>query len=206
MVSFGSNYSFDIDYNFPYKVMGKLEKYTDDGIIINEKETSVEEADKTGVSSKITVTSPDYFDKKIEALLLSLGIDFHKQSFAEALDLENIKNRIQLSEFDKKFGYKLVEFDTDFLNELFLKDGLSYIEPNGTNGIGTRYQGVGNYLRTGQNIDATRVCFLEENGSLTAKINDGRHRFAYMRDLGMKRIPISIDKNSYKVAKKYGLI
>lgn len=206
MVSFGSNFKFNIGHNFPYEVMDVLASQQRKGVLVSGEFPSFSESVKTGVFEKVSVTSPDSLDDKIEALLISKGIDFHKQTFAEALDLENIKNRIQLSKNDKEFGYNLVEFDTDVLNELFKKDGVSYIEPYGKNGIGTRYRGVGEYLKTGRNIDATRVYFGETAGKLTAVIEDGRHRFAYMRDLGMERIPISIDKNSYEVAKKYGLI
>lgn len=206
MISFGSNFKFNIGHNFPYEVMDVLASQQRKGVLVSGEFPSFSESVKTGVFEKVSVTSPDSLDDKIEALLISKGIDFHKQTFAEALDLENIKNRIQLSKNDKEFGYNLVEFDTDVLNELFKQDGVSYIEPYGKNGIGTRYRGVGEYLKTGRNIDATRVCFGETAGNLTAVIEDGRHRFAYMRDLGMERIPISIDKNSYEVAKKYGLI
>lgn len=206
MVSFGSNYKFNVGYNFPYEVMDKLACQHRKGVVISEEFTPFSESVKTGVFAKVSVSSPDSLDDKIEALLLSKGIDFHKQTFAEALDLENIKNRIQLSKNDKEFGYNLVEFDTDVLDELFKEDGVSYIEPHGKNGLGTRYRGVGEYLKTGRNIDATRVHFRETDGSLSALIEDGRHRFAYMRDLGMKTIPVSIDENSYEIAQKYGLI
>lgn len=208
MVSFGSNYKFNIGKNFPYEVQNTLGIYEikGTGVQMREEYTPFEEAVKTGVFASMTVTSPDEYDAEIEALLLSRGIDFHKQTFEEALDLENIKNRIQLSDDDKYFGYKLVELDTDLLNKLFIEDECSYIEPNGTNGLGQRYQNVGEYLKTGQKINATQVHFSERDGKLTAGISDGRHRFAYMRDLGMKSIPVALDKKSYEVAVEYGLV
>jgi hypothetical protein len=35
---------------------------------------------------------------------------------------------------------------------------------------------------------------------------DGRHRFAYLRDKGLKEIPMSFDKESVIHAKKHGYI
>ena len=208
MVSFGSNYSFNIGKNFPYEVQDKLGMYEimGTGVQVREEFTPFQEAVKTGVFANMTVTAPDKYDGEIETLLLSRGIDFHKQTFKEALDLENIKSRIQLSEDDKYFGYKLVEIDTDTLNKLFIEDECSYILPNGINGIFDRYKNVGEYLKTGQKIDATQVCFSEKNGKLAASISDGRHRFAYMRDLGMKSIPVAVDKKSYEIAVIHGLV
>ena len=208
VVSFGSNYKFNIGKNFPYEVQEKLGLYEikGSGVKVYEEFTPFQEAVKTGVFASMIVSAPDKYDGEIETLLLSRGIDFHKQTFKEALSLDNIKNRIQVSEDDKYWGYQLVEIDTDILNQLFIEDGNSYIEPSGTNGIGDRYIGVEKYLKTGQKIDATRVHFSEEDGKLTAKIGDGRHRFAYMRDLGMKSIPVAIDKKSYEIAVKHGLV
>lgn len=206
MVSFGSNYRFNIGANFPYKVMNKLESFNDGEITIKEKYTPFDEASKTGVFAKVAVSAPDYFDSKIETLLISKGIDFHKQTFSDAMDLDNIKNRIQLSGHDAGYGFSLIDVDTEILDNLLKEDGASYIEPNGRNGISNRYQCVGKYLQTGENIDATKVYLQECDGKLTATIGDGRHRFAYMRDIGMESIPISVDKNSYNLAVKYGLI
>lgn len=206
MVSFGSNYRFNIGANFPYKVMKKLASRSCDGIVVKEKYMPFEEATKTGIFAKVTVNAPEYFDGSIEKLLLSKGINFHKQTIDEAMDLDNIKNRIQLSEHDAGYGYSLIDVDTEILNKLFKEDGASYIEPYGKNGANEKYKNVGEYLKTGENINATKVYFMEKDGELTAAIGDGRHRFAYMRDLGMKSIPISVDKDSYEIAQKYGLV
>ncbi len=205
-VSFGSNYRLDAGKNFPDDIIDKLYKYERKGAEITTEFVPFKEAMQTGIYERINVSAPDKYDGEIETLLLSKGIDFHKQTKKEALDLENIKSRIQLSRLSEMQGCHLVEIDTQKLDELFKKDGMSYIEPNGKNGIGNRYQNVGEYLKTGQNIDATQVVLNEYDGDLTASILDGRHRFAYLRDLGMEKIPVAIDKDSFKTAQKYGLI
>ena len=92
------------------------------------------------------------------------------------------------------------------LTELFKKDGISYIEPKGGNGIGNRYSRVIEYLKTGQPIDATLVYLNKRYDGLSASIGDGRHRFAVLRDMGMKKIPVALHNESIELAREYGLI
>lgn len=206
-VSFGSNYKFNIGHDFPYEVMDKIGRHEIQGnATVSQKYPSFQESCKTGVFAEVTVSVPDKLDADIESILASKGIKFSKLTTKEALDPENIKNRIQLSELDKRHNCFLVDINTKAMDKLFKENGLAYIEPNGTNGIGERYKRVGEFLRTGKNIDATRVVLGEKAGKLTASILDGRHRFAYMRDLGMKEIPLSMDEDSYNLAIKHGLI
>lgn len=205
-ISFGSNYRFGIGSDYPGAVMNKLACYQRDGAVIATEFLPLHESMQTGIYENVLISAPDKFDGEIETLLLSNGIDFHKQTKEEALDLENIKNRIQLSDLDKIRDAYLIELDVKKLNELFKQDDISYIEPNGTNGIGSRYKDVGEYLKTGQNIDAVRVILNERSGNLAACIADGRHRFAYLRDMGMKTMPVCLDKDSFKLAAKHGLV
>jgi hypothetical protein len=46
--------------------------------------------------------------------------------------------------------------------------------------------------------------YVRPNGSVV--FGDGRHRFAYLRDIGLKKIPMSLDKESVRNAKKHGYI
>jgi len=204
-VSFGSNYKFDITRNYPKEAMDELAEYEDKGARIIGQFPSLLESAKTGVYEHVLVSSPDKYDYDIETILKSRGIDFHKQTKQEAMELKNIKNRIVLGKYDdNKF---LVEVNTAKFNELFKQDGISYIEPYGTNGLDSRYEDVGKYLETGLDIDAVKVCITEmKEGQIRASVIDGRHRFAYLRDLGLETMPVCLDKNSLKIAKKYGLV
>ncbi len=204
-ISFGSNYRFNAGSQYPAAVLRRLSRCEIPGALLTSEFTSPKEAMETGIYEKFIFSVPDRFDKNIDAFFKANNINFQKQSLSEAMDPANIKSRILLSETDAEFGYLLVEFDTDKLDELFKKDEISYIEPGGKNGIGNRYKGVSDFLKTGQAINAVRVCFREDDGKLKASIIDGRHRFAFMRDIGLRKIPVSIEESSYNIAKKYGL-
>lgn len=205
-ISFTSNFRFNVGRNFPYNAVDRIYSYEFKKGTVREYYPTFEEASKTGVFQKLTLTVPDEFDREIESYCSQKGIDYKKQTFDEAMDLENIKKRIQIDRYSDKSKNHLVELDVKTLDDLFKKDAISYIEPNGVNGIGNRYKKVGEYLKTGENIDATIVHFEDFCGQLRARISDGRHRFAYLRDLGMQKIMVQLDDESLQLAKKFKLI
>ena len=205
-ISFGSNYKINVGNNFPNEALDKIYNYEFKGGKIYSQFTDIEEAQKTHIYEKMNVCIPDEHDIDFETYLISKGINFKKETTKEAMDIENIKGRIELSKQQKARNYVLVEIDTNKFNELFKQNGISYISPNGTNGIGNRYKKFEEYLKTGQPITATDVNVNVFNGKLSTSINDGRHRFAYLRDMGMNKIPIAMSKESYQNAKEFGLI
>ena len=58
-------------------------------------------------------------------------------------------------------------------------------------------------LQTNDNAEANKAT-LRPNGSVV--FGDGRHRYAFLRDQGLDKIPISMDADSIKYAKKFGYI
>lgn len=204
-VSFCSNYKLNIDRNFPSEAMDKIYDYELEGAIIESDFTTPEEAQRTNIYEKMSISLSDEHDVDFETYLISKGINFNKITTAETMDIENIRNRIKLSNDQKERECILVEVNTNKLNELLKKDGISYIERNGVNGIGNRYQEFEKYLKTGKTITPTEINIDFQNNNLSTYIIDGRHRFAYLRDMGMKKIPIAMSKESYEQAKEYGL-
>ena len=205
-ISFGSNYSVDIKKNFPFQVIGEIELKDLKNIDVKTDFTSFEEIQKTGIYGHIQIAAIDHYDGDIEKILTAYGIPFKKESISNALNLENIVKRINLYKLDQMQNCKLVRINTKKLDELFKKDKLAYIEPEGKNGIRNRYKLFGEYLKTGRNINATRVVLSEHCDGLQATVVDGRHRFAYMRDIGIEAMPIALDEDSIKLAEKYNLI
>ena len=204
-ISFGSNYTIQQKKRTPERALTQLYSLESKGVDIKQEYTPYDEVAKTGVFSTYHVSSPDDMDKAIETILISNGIDFHKTSIKESLEIDNIKSRIQLGYWEKN-THSLVEIDVEKFNELFKKDGNSYIEPEGGNGIGKRYTGVKEYLKTGRPIDASLVYVNDFCVMPRASISDGRHRFAVFRDMGIKKLPVAMDEESIKNAKKFGLI
>jgi len=78
-----------------------------------------------------------------------------------------------------------------------------YIGKNGKGGIGERYQKFGDFVKKADSIRASNV-YIRENGSVI--FGDGRHRYAYLRDQGLKKIPMTMDKESIERAKKHGYL
>ncbi|MBQ7286214.1 MAG: hypothetical protein IJW73_00460 [Candidatus Gastranaerophilales bacterium] len=202
-ISFGSNYFINQGHNFPYQALNQI-TFMDD-VKLSYEFIPFEEAFKTGIFSIATLNSPDDYDSEIERILISNNIDFSKSSIEDALNLENITSRMTLDPYLSD-SYKLVSMNTDVLNELFKINGVSYVEPNGTNGLNDRYENFCKYLKTGKKIYAPTVAFNEFHGRLSASISDGRHRFAVLRDMGITKIPVAISDYSINIAKKHGLL
>jgi len=111
---------------------------------------------------------------------------------------------ITLHPIEAKQGNKIEFVNTDKFENAFKKDETSYIGKNGTeNAIGKRYEGVANFLKNAKSMNASQAD-VKSNGTIS--FGDGRHRFSYLRDLGLDKIPISMDAESIKNAKKYGYI
>ena len=111
---------------------------------------------------------------------------------------------VTLHPVEERQGHKIEFVNTNKFENAFKKDETGYIGPLGTeNAIKNRYKGVEEFLKTAPSMIASEA-YVKPNGSVV--FGDGRHRFAYLRDQGLDKIPISMDKESIKNAKKYGYI
>ncbi len=160
---------------------------------------------KTGIIYKMHIAADDKYDDFIESVLRQRNIDFVKYSIDDVVKPEAIYNRIVLPEHASK--KVLVSLDTEKVEKLFRQNKDFYIAPNGSKGtIGNRYEAAQKYFKTGRYINASEIYLHEENDKPVLSITDGRHRFAVMRDMGMKKIKFALDKNSLEIAYKYNLI
>lgn len=99
--------------------------------------------------------------------------------------------------------YNLVNIDVEKFDKLFQNDIGFYINRGGTNGIHGRYERFGDFLRTKTPIEASLVHISED--MQTASFSNGRHRYAFLRDMGMKIMPVAMDNESFIRAKKLGI-
>lgn len=126
---------------------------------------------------------------------------------AEAAQVANIVGRIrepkvnEILDDDEKL--KIVNIDVKKFDKSWSQDRGVYIGPNGQGSIGDRSAGVMEYYETDKPIDASEVDILP-NGRVA--FIDGRHRFAVLRDMGAEVIPMAMDDESVKNAKKHRLI
>ena len=205
-VSFGSNYKIMLDSRSADKTLPLYAKESDDFHLYSECYYDDKELQQWGGFGYLYVCADDSYDKQIENFLASSGVDFQKKSFDKLLDLDEIKSRIKISDTDKSAGNKLVEIDTENFDILYAQDEDFYVGKNGKGGSRHSYDSFGDYLKSGLGITASRVVISETEDEIRVNFLDGRHRYAYMRDMGMSKIPISLDDESITIAKKYGLL
>jgi hypothetical protein len=98
---------------------------------------------------------------------------------------------------------KIVNVNTDAFDNAFANTKWQYIGEGGEGGIGDRYKTFANFIKTAKSIEAPNVS-VNKDGAIV--FGDGRHRYAYLRDAGLKNIPLSMDAESIKNAQKFGYI
>lgn len=151
------------------------------------------------------IQTPNENDKVTFNFLNKLKIPFKSLPKSETLNYENIKSRIVLSGFDDTDKMCLKNAKTNVLEQKFKESGSLYVGKNGQNGSKEKYDKIKLYLETGEPIVAPHIYFDTKDDKTTLHFHDGRHRFAVLRDLGMKEIPVAINKNDISIAEKMGL-
>lgn len=161
------------------------------------------------IHSKTCFVGDDYSaDDKIETMLINKGIKFKRTTFGELVcSPDSIKERVVLSPEEKESGLKLVEVDRTEFDTKYEFYGFGYVG-NKMTGMcqPEKTEKFENYLKTGKKIYAPVVSVNDEGNHPEIIFGDGRHRYAYMRDIKMKGIPVAMDEDSIKVAKKFGLL
>ena len=110
---------------------------------------------------------------------------------------------ITMNKTDERSGYSLVDVNVDAFEENFAKNKNFYVGPEGEGGIGKRYAIFTEFAKTAPSIEAPSVG-IDENGRVM--FDNGRHRYAYFRDRGLKTIPMSMSPESLANAKKFGYV
>lgn len=83
------------------------------------------------------------------------------------------------------------------------RDRNQYVGPDGAGGDPGKYSRAREFLTTADQFEAPS---LRMNEGGTPVFEDGRHRFAVMRDLGMDRVPVAIDPYSAELARRWKLL
>jgi len=113
--------------------------------------------------------------------------------------------RFRQSDRALKAKNKTLIVDVAKLDEVWAKDGGYYLPPNeaGASEIVGRRAGVAEYLkraqREGMPFDQSQVV-VDENGVVS--FLDGRHRFAMLRDRGVKQVPVSVPAGDFEAMKE----
>jgi len=108
---------------------------------------------------------------------------------------------VTMHRVEAKEGNKLVNVNPATFDEAFKQTDWQYIGKNAEGGKPERIAGVQKYLETGKPMNASNVV-VKDNGTIV--FGDGRHRYAVLRDMGLGKIPMSMDEKSIQNAKKFG--
>jgi SPP1 gp7 family putative phage head morphogenesis protein len=110
---------------------------------------------------------------------------------------------VTLSRFDAESNLRLYLVDVARFDKAFAKDPSFYVGLDGEGGIGKRYANVAEYINTNKAMEASTV-YVRPDGYV-GFIN-GRHRYAYLRDVGVTQIPVALDEEAAANAAKAGYL
>jgi hypothetical protein len=120
------------------------------------------------------------------------------------IDLTEIVDSMVVPERSKDRERVLVNVDR--FDDIWQKSDM-YIGPNGVGGIKKRYPFFIAYLLLNpeeRNIIETPEVSITKSNEI--EFLNGRHRFAVLRDAGVKQIPIALPKNRLEQARNLGII
>ena len=121
-----------------------------------------------------------------------------------SIELNGRKISVNQHPSDERSGNNIHLVDADKFDEGFKRNKSQYIGKGGTgNTISDRYEKVHEFLKTAPSMKVGDA-HVRENGLVD--FGDGRHRFSYLRDQGLKHIPISLSKEAARNAKKNGYL
>lgn len=102
-------------------------------------------------------------------------------------------------------GMSIVSVKTKPFDHSFSKNKDFYVGENGLHGIKERYPKFKEWFHADNDIPMeTSKVNVDELGNVS--FDNGRHRYAYLRDNGVKHIPVTMDDESRKNALEHGLI
>lgn len=132
-----------------------------------------------------------------------------KRSFGtqHTVTLSNgLQRNVVLSQRSRNSRDQLVFVAVSKFDKAFAEDKGFYVSPQGGGAaIGGRYEEFMRWLEQnpGVFIEAPEVS-VDTNGDIG--FTNGRHRYAVLRDMGARWIPVAMDRDSVENAKAYGLI
>jgi len=110
---------------------------------------------------------------------------------------------VELSGVARALGEKLVMVDAAAFDAAFRRETGFYVGRGGAGGISNRYDRFREYAATHDRVEASSVG-VQADG--TVGFDNGRHRYAVMRDSGMRAIPVGMDAESIRNARRHGYL
>jgi hypothetical protein len=126
-----------------------------------------------------------------------------KVNLTPSLQIDGKVLPVTMHRLEEKAGNQIVNINPKTFDQAFSKTQWQYVGKGGEGGIEGRYKGFENWLKDAKSMTASNVSVNKDGGIV---FGDGRHRYAVLRDMGLDKLPISMDKDSIKNAKKFGYI
>ena len=126
-----------------------------------------------------------------------------KANLTPSLQVDGKVLPVTMHKLEEKAGNQIVNINPETFDKAFSKTQWQYVGKGGEGGIEGRYKGFENWLKDAKSMTASNVSVNKDGGIV---FGDGRHRYAVLRDMGLDKLPISMDKDSIKNAKKFGYI
>ena len=117
-----------------------------------------------------------------------------------SINVDDREIPVTMHPVEEKQGHQMHHVNVDKFEEAFKKNKDQYIGEKGEGGIGKRYEGIEKFLKDAKSMRASEA-HVNEHGTII--FGDGRHRYAYLRDKGLKIIPMSMSKEASKNDKKH---
>lgn len=115
------------------------------------------------------------------------------------------KSRFIISPHDARQKRKLVYVDAAKFDQAWAKDRNFYVGPGGTGAaISGRYERFKAFFEDNDDPIIASTVHVREDGHVG--FTDGRHRFAYLRDIGMPSIPVTMNRIEIARARKFNLL
>lgn len=137
----------------------------------------------------LAATVDDYFQKAQATLNPSLTQAVGIVVKHEPLAVSNLA--VTLSAVDEKRKLQLININVSKFDAAFSKDEAFYVGPNGVGGIGGRYERVKKFIQDNGTFEASSVVV---NADGSVGFNNGRHRYAALRDASNQVIPVAMDE------------
>ena len=139
----------------------------------------------------------------------------YKEYLIEGMNIKVSGKVVDVVKPDRANDQTLVYVNVRRFDKAISREKSYYIGKGGSNGIGSRYEMFGMYINGGEieelgipidphdEIESPEV-YVDDEGRVS--FTNGRHRWAWLRDQGIKRIPVTMPKECVKNAKKYKYI
>jgi hypothetical protein len=168
---------------------------------IGASETAIEKGlMQNNPASSMTVDSYMQQAKKLKQQKEALPVE---KTRLPSLQIEDKVLPVTMHKLEEKAGNQIVNISPETFDKAFSKTDWQYVGKGGEGGIEGRYKGFENWLKDAKSMTASNVSVNKDGGIV---FGDGRHRYAVLRDMGLDKLPISMDKESIENAKKFGYL